>query len=124
MRTFNIEMQALADVGQIRSKPVRNVHLSPLYAIVGQYWTNFGQYICATGDRRILVHHVKCGTYNTKCRRHCVVSKYHKISRVCLDVLRPFVCVSSHTLSSIQKQVYSWKSSVMNRHLCSSTIQI
>ena len=37
-------MQALANRGQIRSKPVRDVRLSPLYA------TNIGQYICAAGD--------------------------------------------------------------------------
>ena len=42
-------MQTLADMGQIRSKPVRDVRLSSLYAIVGQYWTHIGQYICATG---------------------------------------------------------------------------
>ena len=43
-------MQTLANMGQIRSKPVRDVRLSSLYAIVGQYWTNIDQYICATGD--------------------------------------------------------------------------
>ena len=47
---INIAMQTLANMGQIRSKPVRDVRLSSLYAIVGQYWTNIGQYICATGE--------------------------------------------------------------------------
>ena len=42
-------MQTLANMGQIRSKPVRDVRFSSLYAIVGQHWTNIGQYICATG---------------------------------------------------------------------------
>ena len=31
-------MQTLANMGQIRLKPVRDVRLSSLYAIVGQYW--------------------------------------------------------------------------------------
>ena len=47
-------MQTLANMGQIRSKPIRDVQLSSLYAIVGQYWTNIGQYICATGDSKIV----------------------------------------------------------------------
>ena len=42
-------MQTLANMGQIRSMPVRDVRLSLLYAIVGPYWTNIGQYIYATG---------------------------------------------------------------------------
>ena len=42
-------MQTLTNMGQIRSKPVRDVRLPSLYAIVGQYWTNIGQYICLTG---------------------------------------------------------------------------
>ena len=42
-------MQTLANMGQIRSKPVREVRLSSSHAIVGQYWTNIGQYFYATG---------------------------------------------------------------------------
>ena len=42
-------MEMLANMGQIRSTPVRDVWLSSLCAIVGQYWTNIGQYIYATG---------------------------------------------------------------------------
>ena len=49
-------MKTLANMGQIRSKPVRDVRLSSLYAIVGQYLTNIGQYICATGKVLDLEH--------------------------------------------------------------------
>ena len=50
-------MQTLANnMSQIRSKPVRDVRLSSLYAIVGQYWTHISQYICATGKVLDLQH--------------------------------------------------------------------
>ena len=42
-------MHILANMGQIQSKPAKDVRLSPLYVIVGRYWTNIGQYISATG---------------------------------------------------------------------------
>ena len=42
-------MQTLANMGQIRSNPVRDVRLLSLYAIVGKYWTNIDLYIWSTG---------------------------------------------------------------------------
>ena len=40
-------MLTLVNMGQIRSKPVRDVRLSSLYAIVGQYWPI---HLCYWGD--------------------------------------------------------------------------
>ena len=51
-------MQTLANMGQIRSKPVKDVRLLSLYVTVGKYWTNIGQYVCATGG--IIEWFMKC----------------------------------------------------------------
>ena len=85
LRTFNIEMQALANIGQIRSKSVRNVRLSPLYAIVGQYWTNVGQYICATGTRTSANSPLRSSSPALN-PNQLVVGRMHKITLVNLTV--------------------------------------